>query len=111
MIEIIKSNYSILILFNLNFRNEVNKANTVNINKVIKLISKLYASEIKPNTTGPNKKPIKPIPDTKEIAAEADTFSAFPAILNNSGIITDKPRPITPKPITVTLKILNNTHK
>lgn len=59
-----------------------------------------------PNKTGPSKKPINPIPDTNEIPIDAFTFAVLPATLNNSGIITERPKPTIPKPIKVTLKIL-----
>ena len=59
-----------------------------------------------PNKTGPNKKPINPIPDTNEIPTEAFTPVVLPATLNNSGMITERPSPKIPKPTNVISKIL-----
>ena len=51
-----------------------------------------------PNKTGPIKNPIKPIPETNEMLAEDEIPFVLPATRNNSGTITERPIPKTPKP-------------
>ena len=63
-----------------------------------KLTLRLKILEMKPKQTGPKRKPTKPNPETNEILAEAEASGFLPEILNNSGIITDNPKPTTPKP-------------
>ena len=64
-----------------------------------------------PNRTGPIKNPTKPIPETKDIPTEAVTPFTFPAIRNNSGIITESPKPKIPNPIVVISKDLYKINK
>ena len=75
-------------------------ANAVTNNNTVKLVFNPTRFEIKPSTTGPMRKPTKPIPETKAIPADGEMFFVFPAIRNNSGIITDKPKPRIPNPTT-----------
>ena len=98
------------IIFCLNFIRSAKKTITVKDSKNRKLNFKLKVCEIYPNKTGPSKKPINPIPDTKDIPIEAFTPVVLPAILNNSGIITESPSPKIPKPTKVISKTLIRMH-
>ena len=90
----------------LNLINSAKETRIVKDSKKRKLDFRLKLCEIYPNKTGPNKKPIKPIPDTNEIPIEAFTPGVLPATRNNSGMITERPRPTIPKPNRVILKTL-----
>ena len=48
---------------------------------------------------GPTKNPTKPTPETNEMLFDAEMLFVFPANLNNSGMTTESPKPIIPKPI------------
>lgn len=75
-------------------------------NKKRKLNFKLKVCEMYPKITGPNKKPIKPMPDTNEIPIEAFIPRVLPATRNNSGTTTERPSPTIPNPNNVILKRL-----
>ena len=98
------------IIFCLNFIRSAKKTITVKDSKNRKLNFKLKVCEMYPNKTGPNKNPINPIPDTNDIPIEAFTQVVLPAILNNSGIITESPSPKIPKPTKVISKTLIRMH-
>ena len=58
-----------------------------------------------PSNTGPIINPTKPIPDTVEIATEADSVLFLPAKRKISGTTTESPEPNTPNPI-ILIKVL-----
>ena len=67
-------------------------------NKAIKLNFNVDALAKNPKKTGPSKKPKNPDPDINDIPCAESIFSIFPPILNNSGTITENPKPTKPKP-------------
>lgn len=71
----------------------------IKINKAKKLNFKLDISAKNPRRTGPTKNPKKPTPEIKDILTEASKLGVFPPNLNNSGIITESPKPTTPNPM------------
>ena len=75
-------------------------AKMIDANKTLKDRINVPVSAKNPRIAGPNKKAKKPEPETMEIPSTEETFLTFPAALNNSGIITEKPRPANPKPTT-----------
>ena len=89
----------------------MHSARMIDKDKKLKLNIKLVQLEIKPNNTGPIRNPTKPIPETIEIPLEAAIPSVCPANLNTSGIITDSPKPNTPNPKTVKMKLDVNIKK
>lgn len=74
-------------------------ANAVTNNNTVKLAFNPTRLEIKPRTTRPIKKPTKPISKTKAIPTEGEMSFVFPGILNNTGMITDKPKPRIPNSV------------
>ena len=75
-------------------------ATTIDPNKTLKDRIKVPVSAKKPRIAGPNRKAKKPEPETMEIPSTEETFFTFPAARNNSGMITENPRPANPKPAT-----------
>ena len=71
----------------------------IKINKVKKLSFKLDISAKNPSRTGPTKKPKNPTPEINDILTGASKFGVFPPNRNNSGIITESPKPTKPNPI------------
>ena len=110
--ELLAFSHYLEVLYNLfKLKNVKLKAKIIENDKKPKLNIKLLQLEIIPNKTGPIRKPTNPIPETIEMPVEAGTPSVCPANLNTSGIITDNPKPKTPNPNTVKIRLEDRIKK